>query len=130
MMLLGFVGFVLGLTSGWMNPAETFVSRSSAAEIDTAQASTSRTKPLSIPALTTNGRADAPEVVSESSETGGRAARKRRELNAKLRTSFAKPADLRTGTIMRDDDDDDDDEDEDSRLSMVTGLNVVSFPTV
>ena len=114
LMLLGIVGFALGLSGGWLNSAETLVSRSSAAEIDTARASALRTEPPSSSAVTPHESADAPDVVSESSGSG-HAARKRRQLNAKLAITSGKPADLRPATKSGDTatgsgDDDDDDE--------------------
>src|SRR5215472_5223215 len=104
LMLLAIVGFVLGLAGGWMNPTETFVARSSAAEVGTTRASAN--EPLSNPAATPNERADAPEALSESSGSR-RAARRRRLLKTNLPVASGKPAKHQAATKTDDEDDDD-----------------------
>jgi hypothetical protein len=96
LMLLGLlVGFVPGITGGWINPT-------SAAEITTAQVSDSRSEPSSSPAIMPTERADAREESSGS----GRAARKRKQLNARLDAMASrKPAHQRTSTEIDDEDD-------------------------
>jgi hypothetical protein len=116
LILLGFLGFVLGLTGGWLNPTKPFVSHSSAAEVNTPQVHTPRTETVSEPmpglAVTPYG-ADSSVVISDS--LGSRhSAKKRRQLNAKLdgmasrKTAMMaskRPAHLRTATDIDDDDD-------------------------
>jgi hypothetical protein len=110
LMLLGFVGFVLGLTGGWMSPAETIVSQSSAAEVVAARERTFRSEPISEPtsslAVTPIDSSGTPEVVSEASGSG-QAANKRKQHRAKLAMASRMPADLRAATEIDDDEDGD-----------------------
>jgi len=105
LMLLIFLGFVLGLVGGWMNPAETSVPRASAAAVDIARASTFRTEPLSTMTVLISEPAQSPEVISEPPGSG-HAARKRRQLKAKLQSAPVKLAALRNHAELDDDDDD------------------------
>jgi hypothetical protein len=104
-MLLIFLGFVLGLAGGWMNPAETSVPRASAAAIDIARVSTLHAEPLSTRTVLTSEPAQSPETISEPPGSG-HAARKRRQLKAKPASAPVRPAALRNHAELDDDDDD------------------------
>jgi hypothetical protein len=105
-MLLIFMGFVVGLVGGWMNPAETSVPRASAAAVDIARASTFRTEPLSTMTVLISEPAQSRETIS-GPPGSGHAARKRRQLKAKLASTPVRAAVLRNHAELDDDDDDD-----------------------
>ena len=113
LVLLGLLGFMLGLTSGRMIPPDMSALRSSAAAVDRPRASTLRIEPLSTSTISTispNAAAEAAEALSEPSGSG-HAARKRKQLRTKLAMASKKPAGRRiAAAIAYDDDDDDDDE--------------------
>ena len=102
LMLLGPAAVVVGLTAGWMVPADTPGASSSRAPINIAPVV--RTQPLSAPTATPTATSDAPEATSEPLASG-RIARKRKQLKSRLAaTAVAKPSPRPT----RCDDDDDD----------------------
>jgi len=104
LMLLGPAAVVVGLTAGWMVPADTPGASSSRAPINIAPAHVVRTQPLSAPTATPTATSDAPEATSEPLASG-RIARKRKQLKSRLAaTAVAKPSPRPT----RCDDDDDD----------------------
>ena len=103
-MLLGLTAVVMGLTAGWIIPAETPAASSSRAPINIVSAHTFRTQPLSAPTATPTATSDVPEATSEPLASG-RIARKRKQLKSRLAaTAVAKPSPRPT----RCDDDDDD----------------------
>jgi hypothetical protein len=91
LMLLMFVGFVLGFAGGWINPLDTSLSRSFPAPLDVALASGLRAEPLSTMIVLPGEPSEAPEILSPPPGSG-HAARKRRQLRAKLASAPAKPA--------------------------------------
>src|SRR5262245_18799710 len=94
LVLLGLLGFMLGLASGRMNPPDMSPLRSSAAAVDRPRASTLRIEPLSTSTISTiapNAAAEAVEALSEPSGSG-HAARKRKQLRTKLAMASKKPA--------------------------------------
>jgi len=104
LMLLGPAAVVVGLTAGWMVPADTPGASSSRAPINIVPAHVVRTQPLSAPTATPTATSDAPEATSEPLASG-RIARKRKQLKSRLAaTAVAKPSPRPT----RCDDDDDD----------------------
>jgi hypothetical protein len=105
LMLLIFVGFVLGFTGGWMNPADISLSHSFAAPLDIALASGFRAEPLSTTTVFPGEPPEVPEIVSQPPGSG-HAARKRRQLRTKLAAALAKPVARRAlpRFVARDDD--------------------------
>jgi|GraSoiStandDraft_1057264.scaffolds.fasta_scaffold278318_2 hypothetical protein len=105
LMLLGPAAVVVGLTAGWMVPADTPGASSSRAPINIAPAHVVRTQPLSAPTATPTATSDAPEATSEPLASG-RIARKRKQLKSRLAATavVAKPSPR--PTRCNDDDDD------------------------
>ena len=105
-MLLGLTAVVMGLTAGWIIPAETPAASSSRAPINIVSAHTFRTQPLSAPTATPTATSDVPEATSEPSGSG-HVARKRRQLKNKLAAAASVKPGLRTSRCGDDDDEDD-----------------------
>ena len=85
LVLLGLLGFMVGLTSGRMIPPDMSALRSSAAAVDRPRASTLRVEPLSTSTTSTispNAAAEAAEALSEPPGSGHEA-RKRKQLRTK-----------------------------------------------
>jgi hypothetical protein len=101
--LLGLTAVFMGLTGGWIVPAETPVTSSSRAPINIVSAHTFRTPPLASP--TPTATAEVPEATSEPSGSG-HVARKRKQLKTRVAAAASTKSGLRAARCGDDDDDD------------------------
>ena len=104
--LLGLAAGIVGLTVGWMVPADKPANLSSRAPINIDSVHTFRTEPLSAPSSTPIATSDVPEVTDEPSGSG--AARKRKQ----LKTRLAAAASVKPGVQIARCGDDNDEDDE------------------
>ena len=104
-MLLALAAGVLGLTIGWMLPAETAATLPSRAPINIVSAHAFRTEPLSAQSAIPTASSDVPEAASEPSGSG-QVARKRKQLKSRLAAAASVKPGVRNARCGDDDDDD------------------------